>query len=199
MQRFYKLITYLFFPGNMALLGLLSLFWFHGVSLDPEFFLWMVFCYVILPLGGIFILIKSKLIDDLEVFKREQRFKAYAFAIGGAALALFVVFLYKSSAPLFEAAFVWLICIKAALFLLWILTAKWMKISAHMTGTAGFLALCASLVIKNGNGYVWLISALLINVLVYQSRRGLSAHSHKELIAGFCLGFIVTFALTLIL
>lgn len=183
----------------MALLGLLSLFWFHGVSLDSGFFLWMVFCYVILPLGGIFILIKAKLIDDLEVFKREQRFKAYAFAIGGAALALFMAFLYKTQAPVFEAAYVWLLCIKAALFFLWILTAKWMKISAHMTGTAGFLALCSTNVMENGNGYTWLIFALLINALVYQSRRGLSAHSHKELIAGFCLGFIVTFALTLIL
>jgi len=30
--------------------------------------------------------------------------------------------------------------------------------------------------------------------LVYLSRKGLSAHSHKELIAGFCLGFLATFA-----
>jgi hypothetical protein len=79
----------------------------------------------------------------------------------------------------------------AVLLFLLIINIIGYKVSAHMAGVSGLLAwvLC----LPTSNGAVLLACALI--VLVYIARKGLSAHSHFELILGFCLGLFVTFAM----
>lgn len=189
MKLFYRTISYLFFPGTFALGGFLYLNVLDG-SIQWEFLFWTAFFFALLPVVGIYSLVRMGFISDIHIYKREQRNMSYPIAIAGAAIGCAYVYYVQTD----ERLFAWSLAATLSLFLLWILNATWIKVSAHMTGVSGFTALQLYLFSQGEENIAMLSITLLLCLLVYLSRKGLSAHSHKELIAGFCLGFLATFA-----
>ena len=195
-QKLYKFITYLFFPGTMAILGfLLPLLIWPPFHLPYHFWLVMVFCFVLFPVVGILIFIKFKLLKDIHVYDRKLRTRTYPLAIVGSGLALIYL---KTGINLkmayFEFALSWVIAINISLILIWIVNHFLLKASAHMCGVGGFLAAAICLTLWGWSAETYVVNSVIIAGLVYLSRLGLSAHSHIELLSGFGLGFITTFA-----
>jgi hypothetical protein len=145
-----------------------------------------MFGMVILPLFSLFLYMRMGKVSDVFIFRREQRHGLYALGVLFSLLTAYLIF--RENAIL---AMVWSACNMAVLLFLLIINLMGYKVSAHMAGVSGLLAwvLC----LPTSNGAVLLACALI--VLVYIARKGLSAHSHFELILGFCLGLFVTFAM----
>lgn len=188
MQSFYRGISYIFYPGSMAVLGLG--FAHAKTPIAPSVWVFFFSGFVVLPLISLALFIKLGKVSDTFVFKREQRHGLYVLGIIFSATAAF--FIFRENAL---AAMIWSICNTAVLTFLYILNYTGCKVSAHMAGAAGLLGwiLCINAT------ELAIISAILLIVMIYAARKGLSAHSHFELILGFCLGLFVTFALACLL
>lgn len=188
MRLFYRGISYVFYPGSMAVLGL-------GIShyQNPlTGFVWLVFLcgMVVLPLLALLLFMQLGRVSDIFIYKREQRHGLYLLGVVFSAISAWLIFRENA----LNAA-IWTLCNLCVLTLLFIINYSGYKASAHMAGAAGLLGwiLCTHLTA------IPLISAVFLVVLVYKARKGLSAHSHFELLLGFCLGLFVTFALTRLL
>lgn len=155
----------------------------------------VVFCYAVFPVLGILMLVKLGYLKDLHIYEQKKRNRSYPLAMAGGALGwIYLTYLAETTPDYFSFAMKWTLAINVVLFLLWVINASWKKVSAHMTGTGGFLAACVVLVLQGWPAYALALTALLLNALVYTARIGLSAHSHIELLSGFALGFITIFA-----
>lgn len=75
-----------------------------------------------------------------------------------------------------------------------IITLKW-KISAHMFGVGGLIggAMAVSYYVERTNPYYMLMGLFLMAGLVGTSRLLLRRHTLYQVIAGFLLGFMVSF------
>jgi hypothetical protein len=197
LKKLYNFITYLFFPGNMALAGFaLPMLWFPTTLLPWHFWPVLISLFVIFPVLGILWLIQRGYIDNIHVYHRGQRNRSYQIAFAYACL----VWVYLHFVPVSKTAYLdfaksWILEIMISLFLVQAINSYALKASAHMMGVGGFLALCFALYHQGWPSGPWIVNALILCVLVYAARKGLSAHSHKELWVGFGLGFITTFAI----
>jgi hypothetical protein len=184
MVGLYRSISYLLYPGSMAMLGLGYIHLKNPVALR----VWLVFScgMVILPLLALALFMKIGKVSDVFVYHREQRHGLYALGVVFSVMSTLLIFQEDALS-----AMVWSACNTAVLLLLFVINYIGYKASAHMAGVSGLLAwvLCLP------PDYVTVISVFFLAVLVYTARRGLSAHSHFELILGFCLGLFVTFAI----
>ncbi|MBS3915779.1 MAG: hypothetical protein KG003_14890 [Bacteroidetes bacterium] len=195
-RKSYLAISYLFFPGTMAVGGFAFIIQ-QGVPIALPWHFWpaIIFCFAAFPVLGILLLIKRGLLENIHVAKRTARNRSYPLALAGAAIGkLYLHYGILTEHTVFLNMQLWALCINITLFLLWIINSAGLKISAHTSGTSGFLALCTAFLLQYPISWNWVYISVFICALVYIARFRLSAHSHKELIAGFCLGFIVTFA-----
>ena len=188
MQPLYRGISYVFYPGSMAVLGL-------GFThfKDPfSAWVWIIFIsgMVILPLMALFLYMRLGRVSDIFIYRREQRHGLYVLGVIFSAVTSWLIF-RENVLPVM----VWSICNMSVLTLLFIINFAGYKVSAHMAGAAGLLGWIISL---QSSGLP-VFAAIVLTMLVYIARKGLSAHSHFELILGFCLGLFVTFALACLL
>jgi hypothetical protein len=153
----------------------------------------IIFCFAAFPVLGILLLIKRGLLENIHVTKRTARNRSYPLAIAGAALGkLYLHFVLQMENPVLIHLQLWSLCINITLFLLWIINSSGLKISAHTSGTSGFMALCLAYLYRDFSVWNWLMISVIIFGLVYLARFRLSAHSHKELIAGIIVGTLIT-------
>ena len=138
----------------------------------------------LLPVFNLFLLKRFKIISDYYVYEGSKRFFPYvitALFYFGMTYLLWdfkIPVIFKS--VIFSAGF--------AILLSALLNLKW-KISAHMVGVGGLLAvvLMASYVL--GQNYVWWISFIvLLSGAIGSSRLLLEAHTASQVYAGFFLG-----------
>jgi hypothetical protein len=188
MQVVYRAISYLLYPGSMAVLGLGFAHRIHPVS--AIVWVWFLLGSVVFPLVSLALLIRLGKVSDIFVFKREQRHVLYALGIVFSGIASWFIF-RENAIP----AMIWSINNTVVLALLFVINFMGYKISAHMAGAAGLLGWVMSLQMATAPVF----SAFLMVLAVYGARKGLSAHSHFELLLGFCLGLFVTFALACLL
>jgi hypothetical protein len=179
----------------MAIAGFaLPLLWFPYAVLPWHFWPALVFAFALFPVLGIVLLIKMGYLKDLHVYERKQRNRSYALAIVGSALGLLYLYLLpQTQTPYMLFAIKWAQAMNISLILIWFVNGFALKASAHMMGVGGFLALCFVLYHGSYPSGPWIVNALILCALVYAARKGLSAHSHIELISGFGLGFLTTF------
>lgn len=87
-----------------------------------------------------------------------------------------------------------LMTITGAILLLTLITFFW-KISAHLTGLSGLLAMMVVLNLKYTSASLLypLIGSVMLCGLVGSSRLYLNAHRPAEILGGFCLGFVTCF------
>lgn len=183
----------------MALLGYLAIGCRTYMKNPWHFWPALIFCYAVFPVVGLLILIRFGYLKDLHVFDQKKRNLSYPLALTGTLLAWYYLFNTQDRTTAEGYLFVrWAYAVNFTILGIWILNRVWVKVSAHMAGAGGLTALMVFLVHNSLWPKTWLWPVLLISVLIYVSRRGLSAHSHIELAAGTALGFITTFAVLML-
>lgn len=183
MQSVYRGISYLLYPGTMAAMGLGFTHSVEPVSSQ----VWVLFLCgaVIFPLISLLLFIRLGKVSDIFVFRREQRHGLYALGILFSSITTWLIFRENALTSM-----IWSVCNTAVLALLFLINILGYKASAHMAGVAGLLAWIICLQMSAAPVFATFIMMLA----VYVARKGLSAHSHFELLLGFCLGLFVTFA-----
>ena len=189
----------MFHPLLMVTYGMIAAFTFTYMAIYPIsikiFLLGIVFLLtVLMPGATMYLMMRKGAIHNMELTRRHERVVPYlVFTIGMLGSA---VYLQKMMVPL------WLIfpfygtCL--ALILALIINFFW-KISAHAIGVGGFLGgLMGIAHVHLYNPYWMFILLIIISGLVGTARLILKRHTPMQVYAGFCLGFICTFASSLL-
>lgn len=195
-------ISYLFHPMFMPTFGILYMYFSNKVDGFNRYVstnqheenitiiaLTVVFSFLI-PSIAVYFLKKVGKVSSFKMENREERI--LPFTITGISYflcyhTLFGQFNYQASV-LLHLFFIG--CVLSILFALAI-TIKW-KISIHMIGIGGFTGAIFLISSMPGSTEVLLpelIIALLISGIVAYSRLKLNAHSIKQVVAGYALGF----------
>lgn len=188
-----KLLSVLFFPLFIPLYGMLLLFSLRYFSFYPEFYIRSAYTAIIIfgtmvPLLSILILYKLKIIAEMGLADKRDRFLPY-FCTSLSYLICASV-LFRLAMPLFV---VKLIVAVAIALLLNAIISIWWKISAHMTGVGGLFGgiLCTSYHLYL-NPYEWIIAIVLVCGMVAAARLYLNAHTPGQVVAGFLNGTLCT-------
>jgi hypothetical protein len=198
---FARVISYAFHPLFMPFLGL-AFFYFskqiNGFNMyaaplvhkDNITILSITFlCSLVVPGFFVFLLKKYKKIESYHMYYKEERLLPFSIMAMSFFSAYYLIFdfLAIQAEPIIKVFyFGCLFSIIGAL----LITVKW-KISIHMIGIGGFTGAVFLLnYFSNTSSIIALTSALFISGLIGYSRLTLKAHSIKQVMAGFALGFI---------
>jgi len=195
MKSISHVISTIFQPLLMPTYGVMLLFvyTYFGSMYSHQF--WPVITPVVLfsfiiPAILIIMLYRMGFVSDLSLKVRRERF--YPYIITLLSYSAMIVFYYRMHMP------VWFLMNMAASVVIMIIailiTLKW-KISAHMFGIGGLIggAMAVSYYVERSNPYYMFMGLFMIAGLVGTSRLILRRHTLYQVIAGFFLGFIVSF------
>lgn len=195
MKSISHVISTVFQPLLMPTYGIMLLFvyTYFGVIYSHQF--WQIVSPVILfsfaiPAILIFLLFRMGIISDLSLKVRRERF--YPYLITLLSYSAMIIFYYRMHMPrwfmMIMAASVVIMVIAIFITLLW-------KISAHMFGIGGLIggAMAVSFYVERSNPYYMFMGLFIIAGLVGTSRLILRRHTLSQVIAGFLLGFLVSF------
>ena len=172
---------------------LLFMYSYFGVAYSAKF--WyivtpiMLFSFVI-PGLLIYLLLRIKLISDLSLKVRKERF--YPYFITLLSYSAMVVYYYKAHMP---GWFIMMMAGSIAIMVIAILITLFWKISAHMFGVGGLIGGVMSVCyyVEHSNPYWLFIGLFLLAGSIGTSRLILKRHTLSQVIAGFILGFSVAF------
>lgn len=196
-RRTALILSYLFQPLVVPSLIFLFLLFpvpqVTGLSLvEKSFVLLMIFLTTfIIP---IFSLIAMRLTNNISSFhmeSKEDRLFPFTMVTG---FYIFSTYLFHTKFKL-EPIFVQtLATISICLVVMTGVTFFW-KISAHMTGISGFLAIISVTILKFSDyGLLYyFLGIILLTGVIASSRLYLNAHTPLEVLGGFLLGFTVCF------
>lgn len=195
MKSIAHIISTIFQPLLMPTYGIMLLFvyTYFGVTFREQF--WLIITPVFLfsfaiPAILIFMLFKIGVISDLSLKVRSERI--YPYIITLISYSVMIIFYYKMNMPIW---FLMIMVASVAIMVVAILiTLKW-KISAHMFGIGGLIggAMAVSYYVENSNPYFMFMGLFIIAGLVGTSRLILKRHTIAQVIAGFFLGFLMSF------
>ncbi len=195
-RTFYRFVSYLSYPGFMAVLGVLHF------APGPLSLTLSLLGYVLIPLLFAGWMIRTGRVQSLEMKTAPERNLAYRVSLV-LDLLLAIYFHWRWQGE--TAQWPWVVF---GVILLLTLVNQWgFKASMHTAACAGLLAFSFSWVINHFGiealvfsppMQLYLGSLTLIFALIYLSRFRLGAHSHRELLSGTAIGLFVTFALQLI-
>lgn len=152
----------------------------------------MVFsCTFLIPVLSLFALKITRSIASWHMGTKEERVFPFSAISLFYLLTTYMFYIKLNAEPIYLLT---LGTISACLILLTAITFFW-KISAHMTGIAGFLAIVVVMGLKfpTVNAFPFIIICLIATGLVGSARLYLNAHRPQEVWAGFFLGFSVCF------
>jgi hypothetical protein len=191
-----RLISTVFQPLLMPTFGVFLLFIYapHFSAQHKEHF-WHLITPVILfsfalPAVLIYLLYRLKVVSDLSLTVRRERF--YPYIITLVSYSIMILIYSKMQMPR------WFIMLMAAtvliMFIAILITLVW-KISAHMFGIGGLIggAISVSYFVERTNPYLMFVGLFLIAGLVGTSRLVLKRHTFPQVAAGFLLGSIISF------
>lgn len=195
MKSISHVISTVFQPLLMPTYGIMLLFvyTYFGVIYRHQF--WQIVSPVILfsfaiPAILIYILFRIGIVSDLSLKIRRQRI--YPYLITFLSYTVMIIFYYRMHMPrwfmMIMVASVVIMVIAILITLLW-------KISAHMFGIGGLIggAMAVSYFVERSNPYYMFMGLFIIAGLVGTSRLILKRHTLPQVIAGFMLGFLVSF------
>lgn len=177
MNAIYRLFSYLFYPGSIAVIGFYSA---KPTTADLLYWMLVMACFVLLPLVFLGIFIKMGYADSVHLPNPKQRNGLYFISVFSAFPALFYFHQNDLKLPLS-----WGVCVIAVLLGLWLLNRCVLKASAHMAAATGLLFFS---LYSGFSLYPWLSMAVVLMPVLYASRLGLKAHTHRELWAGVAAG-----------
>lgn len=196
MKSFAHVISSVFQPLLMPVysVALLFVYTYFRIIYAYHFFSIVIpailFSFLI-PSVIIVLMYKLKLISDLSLKVRKERFLPYIVTL--LSYSVMILYYVKLQMP------VWFLMLGASpiiVMLLAIVITIWWKISAHMIGIGGLLGgvVSVSYFVEGINPYWLFMSLFLIAGLVGTSRLILRRHTPAQVYAGFVLGFAVAFA-----
>lgn len=195
MKQASHIISSIFQPLLMPIYSIILLFYYthFGLIFAKDF--WVIITPVILfsfaiPGLLIYILYKLKIISDLSLKIRRERFIPYLISLVSYSIMIF--YYYRMGMPKW---FLLLCAAPIAVMMIAIVITMWWKISAHMFGIGGLVGgvMSVSYFIEKINPSYLFIALFIISGMVGTSRLILRRHTFHQVIAGFLLGFIVTF------
>ena len=193
-KRLAQIISLLFHPLLMPSVGMLILF-NSGTYLSlipPEakrVILTITFLStLVFPLSLLPILYFRKLITDLQIDKREERFLPFLLIL----ILYILTFVFILRLPLYSHIHGYALTLPVMVGLLIIVNMKY-RISTHMFGIGGITGLIISLILIFGIPLqAYFVLAILAAGLTGMSRKILRNYSSSELYGGFVLGLITT-------
>jgi len=191
--RLARVFSYIFHPLFMPFLGVYIIFnsGIYVADIPFEFkkyiYTFVLLCTVVLPLTLISALYVLKMIQKFTLVERQERMIPLIFTVICYYIGYFLLSRYSPVKPinifLFSSVLVVLTSLLISLF--------W-KISIHMAGAGGIIALVLIIGIAYTSDMTMPLSLiLLMGGVVATSRLALKAHSPAEIIAGFLLGFFL--------
>lgn len=143
-----------------------------------------------LPALFIYILYKLKMVSDLSLKIRKERFLPYLISL--VSYSVMIWFYYRMGMPKW---FLMLSLASVAVMFVAIVITLWWKISAHMLGAGGFIGgmLAVCFFVEKSNPYYLFMVAFLIAGMIGTSRLVLKRHTFGQVIAGFLVGFLLSF------
>lgn len=195
MKSIAHVISTIFQPLLMPTYGVMLLFvyTYFGVIYTRQFWLIIspifLFSFVI-PAILIFMLFRMGIISDLSLTKRRERF--YPYLITLLSYTAMMIFYYRMNMPKW---FLLMIAASIAIMVAAIVITLWWKISAHMFGIGGLVggAMSVSYFVERSNPYYLFMGLFILAGLVGTSRLILKRHTLPQVIAGFLLGFLLSF------
>jgi len=144
----------------------------------------------VIPAILIFMLFRMGIISDLSLTKRRERF--YPYLITLLSYTAMMIFYYRMNMPKW---FLLMIAASIAIMVIAIVITLWWKISAHMFGIGGLVggAMSVSYFVERSNPYYLFMGLFILAGLVGTSRLILKRHTLPQVIAGFLLGFLLSF------
>ncbi len=200
-DRISNVLSWVFVPLVMPVYGILlafniSILDFASFNSKLVFTLITAAFNVVIPVVAILILKKMNLIDDIGLNGRKERLIPYIITI--ICLVSTGIFLWFKHAP------EWLVMFfagGAVAGLINLLINFWWKISAHAAGLAGIVALLLRIIhdgFPQQGVIIWLIVAIIISGLVGSARVWLGRHTVMQVLAGFLVGFLSVFFMTMV-
>lgn len=142
------------------------------------------------PLASIQLLVRARVIDSLELHRREDRFLPYGITFIYYVISWYLMF----RTPLHPAVPAVMAGASAALLFTLIITLQW-KISAHMVGIGGMLGALAAINSLHALDLFLLVASIIVLAGMLGTARLLSSdHTQGQVIAGAVLGAGVTYA-----
>jgi membrane-associated phospholipid phosphatase len=195
MKSIAHVISTVFQPLLMPTYGVMLLFvyTYFGVIYTRQFWLIIspifLFSFVI-PAILIFMLFRMGIISDLSLTKRRERF--YPYLITLLSYTAMMIFYYRMNMPKW---FLLMIAASIAIMVVAIVITLWWKISAHMFGIGGLVggAMSVSYFVERSNPYYLFMGLFILAGLIGTSRLILKRHTLPQVIAGFLLGFLLSF------
>jgi hypothetical protein len=193
-KKLAQIISLLFHPLLMPSVGMLIIF-NSGTYLSlipPEakrVILTITFLStLVFPLSLLPVLYFRKLISDLQIDKREERFLPFLLIL----ILYILTFIFILRLPLHSHIHGYALTLPVMVALLMIVNIKY-KISTHMLGIGGITGLIISLILIFGVPLqAYFMLTILAAGLVGTSRKFLGDYSSLELFGGFVLGMITT-------
>ena len=189
-----QIVSYLFHPVFMPLLGIVVIFnsGVYVVEIPFEFkkfvFILVLLCTVVLPLTLIPALFLFKMVQNFRLDTRQERILPLIFTTVCFYLAYFLITKHSPVRliNLFLFACVVIVLLNLAVSIFW-------KISIHMAGIGGMVALISILAIAYVVDVSMILTlSILLSGLIATARLALRAHTPWQIAAGFMLGFLGT-------
>lgn len=196
-QKFAFLVSYLFQPLLIpTLIFLFLLFGVPEVSASQYYNQWMIVLMVflttfVMPALSIFAMKLTGNLTSIHLNNKEDRVFPFSMVSLFYVISTYLFYLKFDIEPVFILA---LVSISICVILLTSISFFW-KISAHMTGISGFLAIIIVIALKNPSTNLVniMLSVIILSGIIGSSRLYLNAHSPLEILGGFLLGFSVCF------
>ncbi len=149
----------------------------------------IIFSFV-LPALLILGLYKLKMVSDLSLKNRKERFLPYLITL--ISYSFMIWYYYKMGMPKW---FLMLSLASIAIMLVATIITFWWKISAHMLGAGGLVGgvLAVCFFVEKSNPYYLFMIAFVIAGMIGTSRLILKRHTFGQVIAGFLVGFLLSF------
>ncbi len=197
MRQLSRFISSVFQPLLMPIYSIMLLFVYTHFQYTFSHQYWRimtpvaVFSFAV-PALFIYVSYKMKLISDLSLKIRRERFIPYIIVL--ISYSLMILYYYRMGMP---AWFLMLASSSIVVILIALFITIWWKISAHMFGVGGLLGgvMSVSYFIEQSNPYQLFIALFIISGMVGTSRLVLKRHTLTQVVGGFLLGFIISFML----
>jgi len=192
---FSQIISYLFHPALVPLIGVAAIFLGVPFYIDKTLFYYVIGMVVLgtylFPIVMAYLLLKLQLIPNLTMERAQDR--KWPFLISIVFFGMTAQAMTQLPIPESIPSFIWGGAL--TLLVLWILLPL-QKASAHLAGMGGIMALFIFLSVSFSENYLWAISLQFVfSGVVASSRLYLKAHNGTELITGFFAGWICTMSM----
>lgn len=196
MTRFYKLISVIFHPILLPIVATILYFILNQTKLETsvkyKILVIVATATYLIPLFLLYILKRRQNIQSFELKNIQERKIPIIF------MTVLFYFLGQTLSKIHEITFLSILFLGCSLSLsiCYFLFIKKIKTSLHMIGVGSLIAFIITYSVHSQTNLLYFISFLsLISGLVGHARLYLKSHTLREVIIGFCIGFVTNLAI----